>query len=77
VEFRVDKTSNIHTPIGKVSFDENQLMKNFAALMEAIVAAKPAALKSVYLRRLTLASTMGPGIKVDVNAASNLKADDY
>ena len=69
VEFRVDKTSNIHTPIGKASFDENQLMKNFASMMEAIVAAKPATLKAVYLRRLTLSSTMGPGVKVDVNAA--------
>lgn len=75
VEFRVDKTSNIHAPIGKASFDEAKLMKNFAALMEAIVAAKPAALKGNYLHRVTLASTMGPGVKVDVNAASALQAD--
>lgn len=77
VEFRVDKTSNIHAPIGKASFDENKLMKNFAALMEAIVAAKPAALKGNYLHRVTLASTMGPGVKVDVGAASSLQADQY
>lgn len=77
VGFRVDKTSNIHAPIGKASFDEAKLMKNFAALMEAIVAAKPAALKGIYLQRVTLASTMGPGIKVDVNASSGLQADNY
>jgi large subunit ribosomal protein L1 len=71
VEFRVDKTSNIHAPIGKVSFSADKLMQNFTALMEAIVAAKPAAVKGIYLKRITLASTMGPGVKVDVNAASS------
>lgn len=76
VEFRVDKTSNIHAPIGKASFDEAKLMKNFAALMEAVVAAKPVALKGIYLHRVTLASTMGPGVKVDVSAASTLQADN-
>jgi large subunit ribosomal protein L1 len=70
VEFRVDKTSNIHVPIGKASFPADKLMQNFSVLMEAIVAAKPAALKGNYLRRVTLTTTMGPGIKVDVNAAS-------
>lgn len=75
VEFRVDKTSNIHCPIGKAGFSEDKLMKNFSALMEAIVAAKPAAVKGIYLRKVTLASTMGPGVKVDVNAASALRAD--
>ncbi|MCC6458373.1 MAG: 50S ribosomal protein L1 [Caldilineaceae bacterium] len=70
VEFRVDKTSNIHAPIGKASFSADKLMQNFSALMEAIVAAKPAAMKGVYLKRVTLAPTMGPGVKVDVNAAS-------
>lgn len=75
VEFRVDKSANIHVPIGKASFDQPRLMKNLAALMEAIVAAKPAALKGVYINRITLASTMGPGVKVDVNAASGLRAD--
>ena len=77
VEFRVDKTANIHAPIGKASFSPDRLMKNFAALMEAIVAARPTAIKGVYLRRITLTSTMGPGVKVDVNAASALKADEY
>jgi large subunit ribosomal protein L1 len=75
VEFRVDKTGNIHAPIGKASFDDKALLKNFAALMEAIMAAKPATLKNVYVRRVTLASTMGPGVKVDPNAAMNLQAD--
>lgn len=70
VEFRVDKTSNIHAPIGKASFPAEQLMQNFSALMEAIVAAKPAAVKGIYLKKVTLTSTMGPGVKVDVNAAS-------
>ncbi len=77
VEFRVDKTSNIHAPIGKASFDQDKLMKNFAALMEAIVAAKPAALKAIYLQRVTLTSTMGPGVKVDVAASSGLQSDNY
>ena len=70
VEFRVDKTSNIHVPIGKASFPADKLMQNFSTLMEAIVAAKPAALKGNYLRRVTLTSTMGPGVKVDLNAAT-------
>ncbi|RIL09817.1 MAG: 50S ribosomal protein L1 [Proteobacteria bacterium] len=75
VEFRVDKTSNIHVPIGKVSFSSDKLLQNFAALMEAVVAAKPAALKGNYIHRVTLASTMGPGVKTDVGAATALKAD--
>ncbi|NJN81288.1 MAG: 50S ribosomal protein L1 [Caldilineaceae bacterium] len=76
VEFRVDKTSNVHVPIGKASFDQSKLMKNLAAIMEAIVAAKPPTIKGVYLQRLTLTSTMGPGIKVDPGLASSLNADD-
>jgi large subunit ribosomal protein L1 len=76
VEFRVDKTSNIHVPIGKASFDTPRLAKNLAALMEAIVAARPTTLKGIYIQRATLSSTMGPGVKVDVAAASALKPDD-
>ncbi len=76
VEFRVDKTSNIHVPIGKASFDEQKLLKNLAALMEAIVAARPATLKGLYILRATLSSTMGPGVKLDVAAASALKPDN-
>jgi large subunit ribosomal protein L1 len=77
VEFRVDKTSNIHVPVGKASFDEDKLMKNFAALMEAIMAAKPSVLKGNYLNRVVMTSTMGPGVKIDINAASGLQAADY
>lgn len=75
VEFRVDKTSNIHAPIGKAGFSPEQLMGNFAALMEAVVAAKPAAIKGIYLKKITLTSTMGPGVKVDPNSASALRSE--
>lgn len=77
VEFRVDKTANIHVPVGKASFEDDQLMKNFAALMEAVMAAKPSGLKANYLHRVVLTSTMGPGIKVDINAAAGLQAADF
>ena len=74
VEFRVDKTSNVHVPIGKVSFESQQILDNFTSIMEAVMSAKPSAVKGVYLQRVTLTSTMGPGIRVDINAASVLKA---
>ena len=77
VEFRVDKTANIHVPVGKASFESDKLMKNLASLMEAIMAAKPSGLKGNYLNRIVLTSTMGPGIKLDINAASELKSADY
>lgn len=73
VEFRVDKTANIHVPIGKASFDQDKLLGNFAALMEALMAAKPGSLKGNYIHRITLASTMGPGVKADVAASSALQ----
>ena len=73
VEFRLDKTANIHVPIGKVSFTKEQLVENFAALMEAIQRARPAAAKGQYVRRITIAPTMGPGIKIDVNQALQLQ----
>ena len=76
VEFRVDKTANIHVPIGKASFDESKLMGNLSSLMEAVMAAKPASLKGNYIHRATLTSTMGPGIKTDVAAVSALRADN-
>lgn len=69
VEFRVDKTSNIHTPIGKASFSEEQLAENLDALLDAIKRARPAAAKGTYIRKITLANTMGPGIKLDVAEA--------
>jgi large subunit ribosomal protein L1 len=69
VEFRLDKTANIHVQIGKSSFSAEQLYENFAALMEAIRKARPAAAKGNYIKRLTVAATMGPGIKVDASSA--------
>lgn len=67
IEFRVDKTGNVHAPIGKVSFSVDQLSENLSAFMENIVRAKPAAAKGRYLRGVTVASTMGPGVPVDAN----------
>ena len=65
VEYRLDKTNIIHVPVGKVSFGGAKLAENFAALMDAIVKAKPAAAKGQYLRSVTVASTMGPGVKIN------------
>jgi len=65
VEYRLDKQNIIHTPIGKSSFGPEKLQENFNALMEAIVKAKPAAAKGQYLKSVTVASTMGPGVKVN------------
>ena len=64
VEYRLDKTAIIHCPIGKKSFGAEKLQENYNALMDAIVKAKPAAAKGTYLKSVTLASTMGPGVKV-------------
>ncbi|MEK6256873.1 MAG: 50S ribosomal protein L1 [Chloroflexota bacterium] len=69
VEFRVDKTSNLHLSIGKVSFEEKQLFENLAALMGAIKKARPAAAKGTYIQKVTMSTTMGPGIKIDPNQA--------
>ena len=69
VEFRVDKTANLHVPIGKVSFSEEALFDNMAVLMDAIKKSRPPAVKGAYVRRVTLTTTMGPGIKVDANQA--------
>ncbi len=65
VEYRVDKTAIIHCPMGKASFGAEKILDNFNTLMEAIVKAKPASTKGIYLRSVTVASTMGPGIKVN------------
>jgi len=73
VEFRVDKTSNLHVPIGKVSFPVENLLNNFAAIMEAVKKAKPPSSKGTYLRKITVTSTMGPGIKVDPIEAQALE----
>ncbi|HOG47242.1 MAG TPA: 50S ribosomal protein L1 [Anaerolineae bacterium] len=74
VEYRLDRTGNVHVPIGKASFEVDQLMENFAALMEAIVRAKPAALRGQYLRRVTVSSTMGPGVRIDAAQATSGRA---
>lgn len=74
VEFRIDKTANLHLPIGKASFTPEQLMANLTAAMEAINRAKPSGAKGSYIRRVTLAPTMGPGIRVDPVQASALRS---
>ena len=73
VEFRLDKTANMHVAIGKVSFEADKLFDNFAALMDAIRKAKPAGAKGGYIKRITVATTMGPGIKVEPNEAQALE----
>ncbi len=65
IEYRLDKTNIIHVPIGKVSFTEEQIMDNFQTLIEAIIKARPSALKGTYLKSVTMTSTMGPGIKLN------------
>jgi large subunit ribosomal protein L1 len=74
VEYRLDKLGIIHVPVGKVSFSEEQLLANLTALMEAIARARPSSVKGVYIKKITMAATMGPGIKVDVNQALEMKA---
>ena len=66
IEYRLDNANIVHCPIGKVSFTTDQLQENFRALTDAIIKARPAALKGTYLKSITVASTMGPGVKVNV-----------
>jgi large subunit ribosomal protein L1 len=73
VEFRIDRTANLHVPIGKASFEAKQLFDNFAALMESIKRARPASAKGTYIRKITVTSTMGPGIRVDTAAAQAIE----
>lgn len=75
VEFRVDKTAIVHVPVGKVSFDAEKLIANISTLVEALVKAKPAAAKGTYLKSVAIASTMGPGIKLNPQAASAAPAE--
>lgn len=75
VEFRVDKTANLHAPIGKVSFDEDKLYENFAAFMDAVKKSRPASAKGAYIKRVTVTSTMGPGIPVDPVQAQQLEVE--
>ena len=65
IEYRLDKTNIVHVPVGKASFTEEKLQENFDAIMDAIIKAKPSALKGQYLRSVTLTSTMGPGVRVN------------
>jgi large subunit ribosomal protein L1 len=76
VEFRVDKTANLHVPIGKISFDEKRLYENMAALMEAVKKARPATAKGTFIKRVTLTSTMAPGIKVDPVLAQSMESHE-
>ncbi|MFN8597234.1 MAG: 50S ribosomal protein L1 [Anaerolineae bacterium] len=73
VEFRVDKTAGVHVPIGKTAFSEKDLQANFAALMDAIKKAKPTGAKGTYIKKVSLAATMGPGVKVDPNMAQAME----
>ncbi len=76
VEFRVDKTANLHVPIGKVSFESKKLYENMAALMEAIKKARPASTKGTFIRRISVTTTMGPGIKIDPMQAQAMEAGE-
>ncbi len=73
VDFRVDRTGNLHIPIGKVSFEESQLLENFAAVIDEVVRARPAGVKGQYIRNIVLTTTMGPGIKVAIPEALALR----
>lgn len=70
VEFRADRAGLLHVPIGKVSFGPEQIMDNFRALVTAVVAARPSGAKGQYVRSVTLTSTMGPGVKIDIPSAT-------
>jgi large subunit ribosomal protein L1 len=67
IEFRVDRTGNLHAPIGRVSFDEKKLAENLGVFMDTVVRAKPSASKGTYIRSVTVSSTMGPGVRIDPN----------
>lgn len=73
VEFRVDKTANLHVPIGKTSFEVESLKENMASLMDAVKKARPSASKGTYIRKVTISTTMGPGIKVDPIQAQTME----
>jgi large subunit ribosomal protein L1 len=67
IEFRVDKTGNLHAPIGRVSFSEDKLQENLDVFMDTVVRAKPASAKGAYIKSVTVSSTMGPGVRIDPN----------
>jgi large subunit ribosomal protein L1 len=76
VEFRLDKTANLHIQFGKISFTTDKLYENLSALMEAIKKARPTGAKGTYIKRITLTSTMGPGIKLDPLLAQTMEAQE-
>ncbi len=67
VEYRIDKSSNIHVPIGKISFDDQKLIENFTTIFETMLKVKPSAAKGTYMKNIAVSSTMGPGVKVDAS----------
>jgi len=75
ITFRVDKHSNLHLIIGKASFSEDQLIDNYAAVLDEVLRVKPSAAKGKYLRKVTVTTTMGPGVPVDPNVVKGLKAE--
>ena len=75
IEYRVDRQGNLHLIIGKVSFSDDQLLENYAVALDEIIRAKPSAAKGRYLRKVTFATTMGPGIPVDPNRTRNLREE--
>ncbi|MBN1399992.1 MAG: 50S ribosomal protein L1 [Anaerolineae bacterium] len=74
VEFRVDRTSNLHIPIGKQSFTIDQIEQNFAAVMDAVMRVRPTTIKGQYIRRMAITTTMGPGIRLNVAEAQAMRA---
>src|SRR5207247_418294 len=72
LEYRTDRGANVHLPLGKKSFEERALVENYAALVDEIVRAKPAAAKGRYIRGITLSTTMGPGVHVDPGRTRNI-----
>ena len=76
INFRVDKQSNLHLVIGKVSFDEAKLVENYAAALDEVLRAKPSSAKGRYLKKVTVSTTMGPGIQVDPNRVKNVASED-
>jgi large subunit ribosomal protein L1 len=76
INFRVDKQANLHFVIGKVSFDSEKLVENYAAALDEVLRAKPSAAKGRYVKKVTVSTTMGPGIQVDPNRVKNVASED-